>query len=570
MKFTTRAALLAAGAAVLAPFAAQAQDAAPQDESAIDALNAPIVVTATKKRDVENVQAVPASITALNGASLEALKVRDLQSLTFSAPGVSLDQVGTARGTASFSIRGLGINSSIPSIDPTVGTFVDGVYIGVNAGLVFDTFDLDGVEILRGPQGILFGRNTTGGAVLVGTGNPTRDWRFKLKGSGDGPIDGGRGSMNMTMQAVLSGPLSDSVGVKLAAYHNSDGGYFKNLFNGGSFGKAETDILRAGLSYRSGGFKLSLKGEYFDSQGDGAAAQNHGLFARDSFDLSLDNEGYYKVRSYFGVARADLDVGPGTLTNILGWRKYRQATNNDIDASPQFRFHSKTRLEQEQWSDELRYNGRFGALDLTAGGYLFHQSVGYDEDRNLPTVTALTYYGGGRQKHDVYGLFVAGDFALTETLTLNAGIRWSKEDKDAAVTYVRPRLACSVIDQTCPTTGTNSVNPLENNGFTDQRSWSNWTPKLGLTFKPASGVLAYAHWTRAYRSGGYNFRITAPAAFEAIAAVNGSPAFDAEKVDSYEAGLKLETARARSTWRSTAPRSAACSEKSTSRALVQA
>ncbi len=542
----SRASLLLAGTAMLTAVPAVAQEG-DDAATAIEVLNQDIVVTATKKKDVENVQSVALAVTALNADTIEALKVRDLQSLTYSSPGVSLDQVGTTRGTANFSIRGLGINSSIPSIDPTVGTFIDGVYIGINSGVVFDTFDMASVEILRGPQGILFGRNTTGGAVLVNTGEPTRDWRFKFRSAVDGPVDSGRGSPNMTAQAVVSGPLSDAVGVKLAAYHNSDGGYFTNLFNGGDFGKAETTILRGALSYRSGPLKLVAKGELFDSSGDGAAAQNHGRFARDSFDLSVDNEGFYKVRSYFGTLRGDYEIGDGAITNIFGYRHYRQKTNNDIDASPSFLFHSNTALAQEQWSDELRYNGRFGALDLTLGGYIFHQTVGYDEDRNLPTASALTFYGGGRQDHDVYGVFLAGDYELTEALTFNAGIRWSKEEKDAAVTYVRPRVTCSVIAETCPTSGTNSLIPTENNGFTDQRSWSNWTPKLGLTFKPAAGILTYAHWTRAYRSGGYNFRITAPAAFEAIVAANGSPAFDAEKVDSYELGLKWQSADRKAT-----------------------
>jgi iron complex outermembrane receptor protein len=538
----SRASILLASASLLvgAP-AAFAQDIQAQDDGSLADLTAPIVVTATKKKDVENVQSVPLAVTALNAGTLEAMKVRDIQSLTYSAPGVSLDQVGTSRGTANFSIRGLGINSSIPSIEPTVGTFVDGVYMGVNNGVVFDTFDLDSVEILRGPQGILFGRNTTGGAVLLNSTNPTKDWTLKLRGGFDGPVDSGRGALNMTMQGVVSGPLSDSVGVKLGAYHNNDGGYFKNLYDNANFGKAETTILRGGLAYKSGALKLSLKGEYFDSNGDGAIAQNHGIYARDSFQLALNNPGFYKSRAYFGVLRGDYDIGSGVITSITGYRKYDASTDNDIDATARTLFNSRTWLAQKQWSEELRYNGRFGALDLTLGGYLFHQQIGYDELRDLPVSSPRTFYGGGRENHHVYGTFVAADYDLTEQLTMNAGIRWSKEDKDGAVTYVRPRPACSVIDQTCPTIGTNLYVPGEKNGFTDSRSWSNWTPKLGLTYKLNPDVLGYAHWTRAYRSGGYNFRITAPTAFEAILAAGGKPAFDAEQVDSYETGLKYQT-----------------------------
>ena len=121
MTMNYQAKLLLAGASLLASAIATPAFAQEEEGSAIDALTADIVVTATKKKDVENVQAVPLAITAFSQGSLEAIKVRDLQSLSYSTPNVSLDQLGTSRGTANFSIRGLGVNSSIPSIDPTVG-----------------------------------------------------------------------------------------------------------------------------------------------------------------------------------------------------------------------------------------------------------------------------------------------------------------------------------------------------------------------------------------------------------------------------------------------------------------
>jgi iron complex outermembrane receptor protein len=174
--------LVTASAVFFLSSAAYAQEATPtptpERESAIDRVLGTVTVTATKKTNVENVQDVPVAVTAFNSDTLDALHVNDLGSLSYTTPNVNLTDVGTSKGVANFSIRGLGINSSIPSIDPTVGVFVDGVYLGVNAGVVLDLFDLDSVEILRGPQGILFGRNTTGGAVLINTGNPTEDFHW--------------------------------------------------------------------------------------------------------------------------------------------------------------------------------------------------------------------------------------------------------------------------------------------------------------------------------------------------------------------------------------------------------
>ena len=541
------------GAGMLLPQAAFAQDvnddADDQDEvgqedtGAIGSLNT-IVVTGTKTQNAEDVQDVPLAVTAFNAQSLEALKVRDVQSLTYSAPNVSLDQVGTSRGTANFSIRGLGINSSIPSIDPTVGVFVDGVYLGFNGGVVFDLFDLESVEILRGPQGVLFGRNVTGGAVLINTGNPTEEFSGKFRAAVDGPwVDGGRGGSNYTASGVVSGPLiEDTLLFKLGAYYNNDDGYFTNLFDNTNHGQAETKIFRGALEGRFGPLNLLGKLDYFESDGDGPSGQSRGIFRRDTFDFAIDEKGNYDNEIWTGSLTAELDIGPGTLTNIFGYRDYSATTLGDIDSTPFFLFHSNTETEQDQISNELRYAVSTDRFDLTFGGFYFDQSIAYTEVRDLPPLSPLTFYGGGRQDHEVLGAFANVNFNLTEALSIIAGIRWSREEKDASVTYIRPRPECSVVGGTCPTTGRNPFIPTENNGFDDSNSWSNWSPKLGLQYEFADGQV-YATWSRGYRSGGYNFRITNANVFEnvVVPATGGNFSFDEEKVDNYELGLKYQT-----------------------------
>lgn len=541
-------ALLGAGM-LLTPQIAFAQDAntAPDDattsDSALDSLNV-IVVTGTKTRNAEDVQDVPLAVTAFNAASLDALKVRDVQGLSYSAPNVSLDQIGTSRGQANFSIRGLGINSSIPSIDPTVGVFVDGVYLGINAGVVFDLFDLESVEILRGPQGVLFGRNVTGGAVLLNSSNPTDELSGKFRAAVDGPfVDDGRGGGNYTVSGVVSGPIvEDTLLFKLGAYYNKDDGYFVNSFDGQNFGAAETKIFRGALEGRFGDLTITGKLDYFESDGDGPAGQNRGTFERDSFDFSIDNDGGYDTEIWTGSVTAELDVGPGTLTNVFGYRDYSATTDADIDSLPAFLFHSSTESVQDQISNELRYAMDFDGIQLTVGGFYFDQSIRYTEVRDLPPLSPLTFFGGGAQDHQVLGAFASGQFNLTDSLSVIAGIRWSREEKDAAVTYVRPRPACSVVQGTCPTSGTNPFIPTENNGFTDDNSWTNWSPKFGLQYEFDDGQV-YGHWTRGYRSGGYNFRITNAGLFEnvVVPATGGNFSFNEEKVDNYEIGGKYQT-----------------------------
>lgn len=545
------------GTAALTPFAAAAQDseepASEERTSTLDAINE-ILVTGTKTRDAENVQDIPLAVTAFNAGTLEAFKIRDIQGLSFQAPTVSLDQVGTSRGTANFTVRGLGINSSIPSIDPTVGVFVDGVYLGINGGVVFDLFDLDSVEILRGPQGVLFGRNVTGGAVVINTGNPTEDFRGKFRAAVDGPaLDGGRGGPNYTVSGVVSGPIVEDVLLfKVGAYYNKDEGYFRNLASltnpniPENHGKAETKILRGALEARLGDLTLLGKLDYFESDGDGPSAQNRAFFDRNSFDFAIDEPGSYANEIWTGSLTATWDIGPGTLTNVFGWRQYDATTNGDIDATPRFLFHSNTETAQEQFSNELRYAMSFDSLDLTVGGFWFEQDLAYTEVRTLrrdlpPAFQPPVFFGGGSQNHEVIGVFANAQWEFVDNLSLIAGIRWNQETKDAGVTYITPRAPCSVVQGTCPT-GTQPFNPAtETNGFTDRVRFKNVSPKLGLQYEFADSQV-YGHWSRGFRSGGYNFRITNIPVFNRAFAATGELFFDEERVDNYEIGGKFQTA----------------------------
>ncbi len=522
------------------------EDTQPQRGGSLDSLNQ-IVVTGTKTQNAEDVQDVALAVTAFNADTLEALKVRDIQGLTFQAPNVSLDQIGTSRGTANFSIRGLGINSSIPSIDPTVGVFVDGVYLGINGGVVFDIFDLDSVEILRGPQGVLFGRNVTGGAVVINTGNPTEEFTGKFRAAVDGPfVDGGRGGANYTASGVISGPIvEDTLLFKVGAYYNNDQGYFTNLFDGSNHGEAETKILRGALEGRFGDLMIRAKLDYFESDGDGPSAQNRAIFERDTFDFSINEPGFYANEIWTGSLTAEWDIGQGTLTNIFGYRDYTARTRGDIDATPVFLFHSNTLTTQEQISNELRYAISTDRLDLTFGGFYFDQTLAYDESRELrrdlpPQFQPPVFFGGGRQDHEVIGVFANAQYEFIDGLSIIAGLRWNQETKDAAVTYIVPRPPCSVNAGTCPT-GTQPFNPAtETNGFTDDVRFRNLSPKVGLQYEFANSQV-YGHWSRAFRSGGYNFRITNVAVFNRAFNSTGNLFFDEEQVNTYEIGGKFQT-----------------------------
>lgn len=527
--------LLAATSLLAAAPAAHASQPAPDADDA--QADGRIIVVSIKNPNAQDLDYAGAANT-VSMQDMEDRQVTDLSSLSYVAPNVSLDPIGTFKGVANFSIRGLGINSSIPSIDPAVGLFVDGVYMGINAGTVFDLLDVQSVEILRGPQGVAFGRNTTGGAVLINTADPSREWLGHASIRFEGPVDGGRGAPMATGRAVVSGPLSDTIAMRLAVLHSDDGGYFRNALTGQDFGRSETTVVRGGLSLdASDRLTLTAKAEWTESRGDGATTHNNGLFARDDFTISVNEEGFYRSKNTFVTLRADYELDSGVITNIAGWRDYSLHTRNDIDSSPVTLFHSDTGTTQEQWSNELFYAADLEGIAFTVGGFLFHQKVAYEEDRDLSGLGAPLQYGGGRQSHDVQGLYGQADTDLVHAVTLSAGLRWSREKKQARITYVRPRAACSTIAQTCPVSGINPATS-ENNGFADSRVWTNLSPRVALTWRAADNASVYGSWTRGFRSGGYNLRITQPNAFEQISAQLGSPAFDAERVDSFELGLK--------------------------------
>ena len=288
-----------------------------------------VVVTARKR--AEDSQDVPLAVSAFGAEQIEALKVRDLTGLAVSMPNVALDDVGTTRGTANFSIRGLGINSSIPGIDPTVGLIVDGVYIGVNNGVIFDTFDLQSIEVLRGPQGTLFGRNVTGGAVLMNTKKPGDELELTVRAAIDQGPDGGP---SRYLMGTVGGPVTDWMSAKITGYYNDDDGFVENQFDGDDIGAIEQEMIRPVVVITpNDSMELTLRYEHSEIDGDGPVAQSHVngsgvppayfVSERDEFDVSIDEPGFQdnETDSFTAELNWDVGFGDGTITNIFGWRE---------------------------------------------------------------------------------------------------------------------------------------------------------------------------------------------------------------------------------------------------------
>ena len=286
---------------------------------------------------------------------------------------------------------------------------------------------------------------------------------------------------------------------------------------------------------------LVVRYQYFENEGDGSVSQAHtnGLgisgtpvnFDRDSHDFSIDEEGDLDVKSHFVTAEANLKVGEnGVITNIFGYRNNESYFLTDGDAQPVSLFHGAASLESEQLSNELRYHGVFaGRFNLTTGVYYFNNDIDYHERRDLLGLLtpdgspALRQDGGGEYEVETLGVFAAVDYDLNESITVSAGLRYTTEEKAASIASLIRNVnsPCNVLDGTCPY------------DFTDDEEWDSWSPKVGATYHLTDSARIYAHWTRGFRSGGYNLRNTA------IDTVNFGPGpFGQETVDNYEIGVK--------------------------------
>jgi len=475
-----------------------------------------IMVVAQKKGRAESLQEVPLSITAFSGADLDARFFQNLTGLSYTVPNVQLEEVGTFPGVQNFSIRGQGINSSIPSVDPTVGLFIDGVYIGTTFGTIIDMWDLESVEILRGPQGLLFGRNVTGGAVTVRTRRPDTEGDLGIRVRASGANEG-----NYNIAGSIEGALvPDKFAAKLMVSYNDDDGYFSNTnpevtappvppapvpgafyinpATGRNVGRMETTVVRPTFVWTpTDTLELTLIGEYGKTEGDGGPWTNvtrQRAGDLKEFTTQADEMGETDMEWKQGTFELNWDVGRGTITNIAGWRKVEMNSAADIDgdALPVFTVPGFT--DQDQFSNELRYAATFfDVWDLTTGVYYLDQDINYREARFIAGGAQLVALGGDMNAKN-YGVFWNNDVTVAEVWTLTAGIRYSKEDKET-----------QIITDACSEVQTFDCNFVDYDG-----DWDNWTPKLGVSWASNDSAQAYTYWTRGFRAGGFNFRNAKP------------------------------------------------------------
>ena len=512
-----RTAALSASLPLITEAWAQVQQPVP-DESPIET----VLVSVEKRGVAEDAQAVPIALTAIGGVELEERHARGLKELTTAAPNVTLTDAGTSPGFANFIIRGLGVNTTIPSMEPAVGLFIDGIYLGTSGGVILDLFDIESVEILRGPQGLLFGRNTTGGAILINTSRP-----------GDAFAVRGRFNYETGPQTTgalsIEGPLGAQFRAKVAGYYSNDDGWFTNQFDGGSWGASRTYFVRPTIVWTpNAAFDATLIYERGARRSDGAVVQNPAYYQ--GFDVAFDNDGYDRQDWETVTVEANWRTNLGVFTNLAGYRSFDQGASVDVDGRPVPGFHGSNVSNQHQFSNELRFAGTFGPFDVTAGLYYFTQSF-LNIERRLLAGGLIDSSLGGDVDNTNYAGFAQTSYHLNDAFALIAGGRFTREEKSVLIATFVPSTAgslCNFVAQTCLYNFPGPTFP----GSPGSESWSHFTPKLGFEWLAGDGIFIYGQWSQGVRSGGYNVRNTS-------FTVPPGP-YGPELQDAFEIGLKSE------------------------------
>ncbi len=507
-----------------------------------------IVVTATRRE--ENLMDVPIAVTALQEDTLIRRQIVDVESLQRIAPSLSAAPFGDASSQL-LAIRGQVAQDIVGAVDPAVGTYVDGVYLGRFTGGNMAFIDVARVEVLRGPQGTLFGRNTIGGAVSI-TPNLPND---KLEGS----VSARYGNYNAWgLTGVLNVPISNSAAFRLVANYAKRDGFARSALTGAELNDQNQTFVRGALKADlGGGWDVMVSGDYYRSRTNGqwftfikafplaetlaraasggtqTAAQFIDPFSRNP---SSQTRGPFLARNWGGSIIVNGELGAVNVKSITAYRGVNRDLNNlDQDGSPFemlqiYRNYSR----QRQFSQELQLYGKAmdDRLDWIAGAYYFHETA-----RDEVTSHFLYPLGqnftitDGTARNTNFAVFGQVTFKIVPKLELVAGVRYAKDERQLDVNSRNtstlpngtpgPVVSCGIAGLTAP----NCLVVLPKRSF-------DYVPfTIGLNFKPWDRTLVYVKWSRGHRSGGYNTRGTT---------ADTLLPFGPEKVDSYELGAKFE------------------------------
>jgi iron complex outermembrane receptor protein len=544
---------LMTGTALSMGTALQAQtqaDPAGTDEAAVDEDRLEDVIVTAQRRE-ERLQNVPVSVTALTGAQLDRQQISEVQDLAASVPNVWIGQgIGDPTDLV-IGLRGFSFPLSQLVVDPSVGVYIDGVYIsrttGANVGLV----DVERVEVLRGPQGTLFGRNTIGGAVNIITRRPANELQASLV-AGIGNFD------RRELTGVVNVPVGGG-GVRLVYQHSEHSGYHRNAFLNRRLDSENQNYLRGSLSLPLGSaVNVDLVADVLKSTGRSQFQVMTYFNPANAFNASLPaangrpndrlsnyvntdlDENYgqtdagFRAEGYSAVGTIEANLGSVTLKSITGYRNYKAERPSDMDGTPYVLIEFFTKpFFYDQFSQELQAYGDLlnDRLSWIAGLYYFKESGG--QGQNLSTrqpislnVSLANYTAWNKN----IGAFAQGTFhVVPDRLRVTAGLRYTEDSR--RTTYLDQTLNLGTNVTTCAVPVAVRNSPTVCAAQTPVGKFSYWPWTASIEYTPSDTALFYAKIAKGYRSGGFPQSITDP--------LQIAP-FGPEDVLSPEAGAKLD------------------------------
>ena len=509
-----------------APEAAQAQEAARPPEAAPGGLQE-VIVTAQKRS--QSIQSVPLAVSAVGGEALQERQINDIEDLAPSLPDVNF---GKNVGIARIAIRGLGLDATVPGQEARVAYHTDGVYISRPTAQMDTFFDVNRVEVLRGPQGTLYGRNATAGAVNVITNDPEPTF------GGYGRVTMGNYNL-MTAEGAITGPLSDGVSARLAFTKTDRDGYGENLVTHQQIDNEHSRAVRAKVKIEpSSAFSVVLSADYskeddgnyvYHFLGQGSPGAPPRAVALGGTTPSDPRDTFANVpqtdnREFYGfAANATASLGAVNMTSVTGYRNSYADLSGDHDGTQAPVSAIRILEKARQFSEELRLDGTVADLRWLVGGFYFNED-GYGEADFSP-VLAFTnsfesrglLFNGTFKTAPATAAFGQLDYEIVPGLTLSAGLRYSRETKS-----IDQR---GQIDLTTPATPNFTPNYTL---FQDQSAtFSSTTPHVNLEYAITRRILAYATYSQGFKSGGFNL-------------TGFTPPVKPEKLTNYELGLKSD------------------------------
>jgi iron complex outermembrane receptor protein len=497
------------------------------EDPVLDAQQGEEIVVTARKRE-ENLQEVPVAVTVTPGEVLEDTGAPDISVLQGYVPNLSVYAGRNQSTTLTAFMRGIGQADPLWGVDPGVGLYLDDVYIARPQGALLDVYDVERVEVLRGPQGTLYGKNTIGGAIKYVSRAPTDEPEARVSVAG-----GSYGTQNV--RALLAGPLVEgTLRGKIAFASLQRDGYGENRFTGRDVSDKDSMAFRVALDWlptEAVTVQLSADGTRDDAEPKGYQRLQANPFCPlflgapcppldDRFDTQsglapkngTDSEGYGLTINW--------DLAPAwRFRAISSYRESDSENNIDFDTTPAPITDVIATYYDEQWSQELQlvYAGG-GRLDGVFGVYYFDGEAGGRVLNNF--LNLLFGSTEGFVQTESLALFGDGTYRLSDRLALNFGLRVTEEDKRGVAFNV------GFTDATFTT-----INAVVAD-FDKSETFTSVAPRLGLDYQLAPDVMGYVSASRGFKSGGFNVRAQATA-FPASA-----EPFDDEVLDVVEVGLK--------------------------------